>query len=154
MTKNEFLDILGRRLAQTFPQEKVAEHIRYYDEYLTGKTARGMAEEEAVEQLGDPLLIARTLMDTSEDYGNRNVIYEEAPEADSGWSVETEKDRSEKKEHQLSIRGRGGCLLAAIICIVVLLLVLWLVGSVLSILLPVLIPVLVIVMVISYFKQR
>lgn len=143
MTKKEFLDTLAGRLAQTLPQEKVAEHIRYYDEYLTGKIVQGFSEEEAVQQLGDPLLIARTIVDTSEEFGNRDVIYEETPEK-----------HEDSQIHQISLHNRAGCLLTAIICIVVLVVVLWLVGSVLSIVLPVLIPLLVIGMVISYFKQR
>lgn len=154
MTKKEFLDILAGRLAQTLPQEKVEEHIRYYDEYLTGKIVHGVSEEDAVQQLGDPLLIARTIMDTSEESGNRRVIYEETPRKAGGWSVNDEEEERKGQTHQISLHHKGGCLLTAIIGIVVLAVVLWLVGSVLSMVLPVLIPLLVIGMVISYFKQR
>lgn len=154
MTRNDFLDTLRKRLAQTLPQEKVAEHVRYYDSYLAEKISTGMPEEEAVEQLGDPLLIAKTIMDTSGGGGSRGVVFEERPERENSWTADQEDDRQSGRNRQISIRTRGGCLLAALILILVLAVVLWLVGSVVSFLLPVLVPVMVITMVISYFKQK
>ena len=77
MNKKEFLDALGKRLSQQLSQEKVAEHIQYYDRYLTEKMMQGMTEEEAVAQLGNPLLIARTIMDTAVEEEEPKVVYEE-----------------------------------------------------------------------------
>ncbi|MBS6194732.1 MAG: DUF1700 domain-containing protein [Clostridiales bacterium] len=154
MTKHDFLDSLGRRLSQTLPQEKVTEHIRYYDSYLTEKIENGLLEEEAVEELGDPLLIARTIMDAGENAGSRRVIYEENPERENDWSVEREKNPGENRGRQVSIHTRGGCLLAAVIVLLVLGVIFWLVGSVVSFLLPIMIPVLVIGLIISFFKQK
>lgn len=154
MNKKEFLDILGRRLAQQLPQEKIAEHIRYYDEYLTEKVQQGMTEQEAIAQLGDPLLIARTIMDTSGDEMGKKTVYEE------GYTGNYQKGPREEnlKEHHRRTDGklqtRLGCLVAVIVVILLLTLILKLVGSVLSFVLPVLIPVLIIGMVLEYFRKR
>lgn len=154
MNKKEFLDILGRRLAQQLPQEKIAENIRYYDEYLTEKVQQGMTEQEAIDQLGDPLLIARTIMDTSSDEMGKKTVYEE------GYTGNYQESPREEnlKEHHRGTDGKLqtwlGCLVAVIVVILLLTLILKLVGSVLSFVLPVLIPVLIIGMVLEYFRKR
>lgn len=154
MNKKEFLDTLGRRLAQQLSQEKIAEHIRYYDAYLTEKVQQGMTEQEAVAQLGDPLLIARTIMDTSGDDMGEKTVYEE------GYIGKYQKNSQEEnlREHHRGIDGRLqtrlGCLVAVIVIILILTLILKLVGSVLSFILPVLIPVLVIGLILEYFRKK
>lgn len=154
MNKKEFLDILGRRLAQQLPQEKIAENIRYYDEYLTEKVQQGMTEQEAIDQLGDPLLIARTIMDTSSDEMGKKTVYEEGY---TGNYQENPREENLKEHHRGTdgkLQTRLGCLVAVIVVILLLTLILKLVGSVLSFVLPVLIPVLIIGMVLEYFRKR
>lgn len=154
MNKKEFLDILGRRLAQQLSQEKIAENIRYYDEYLTEKVQQGMTEQEAIDQLGDPLLIARTIMDTSSDEMGKKTVYEEGY---MGNYQESPREDNLKEYHRGTdgkLQTRLGCLVAVIVVILLLTLILKLVGSVLSFVLPVLIPVLIIGMVLEYFRKR
>lgn len=154
MNKKEFLDILGRRLAQQLPQEKIAEYIRYYDEYLTEKVQQGMTEQEAIAQLGDPLLIARTIMDTSGDEMGKKTVYEEGYTGNYQKSPREEKLKEHHRGTDGKLQTRLGCLVAVIVVILLLTLILKLVGSVLSFVLPVLIPVLIIGMVLEYFRKR
>jgi uncharacterized membrane protein len=156
MSRKEFLDTLSARLTQTLSPEEVAEQVRYYDTYISEKVNNGNTEEEVIARLGDPLLIARTIMDTRGGTNGNEVVYEEPADGGSdrsgygedGWT------QSEKELQEAQNRIRGGCLLAAVIVVVVVVLVLWLVGSVVSFLLPVLIPVLVIMLIVAYFNQR
>lgn len=60
MEKKEFLDILRESLAGNVPVSEVEENIRYYKDYIENEAE---SEEEALKQLGDPHLIARTIID-------------------------------------------------------------------------------------------
>ena len=44
---------------------KVAAHVRYYEDYIRHEMNRGRSEQEVLEELGDPRLIARTILETS-----------------------------------------------------------------------------------------
>ena len=61
MTKKEFLDILTESLAGNVPASEIEENIRYYKDYIENEAE---SEEEALKQLGDPHLIARTIIDS------------------------------------------------------------------------------------------
>ena len=151
MSKAEFLHALQGRLAETLPREKVEEHVQYYESYIIEEIHQGKTEEEVMEELGDPLLIAKTIMDTSEEDTQQQTFYEETA-GDTGIE-DSWRDRDSQVRHY-ELQSKGGCLLAAIIIVVVIALILWLVGSVISFLLPVLIPLVIILLVVAYFKQR
>jgi len=61
MTKQEFLQILRGRIAGRMNPAEVNDQISYYDSYIDQLIDSGKTEEEVVEELGDPLLIAKTL---------------------------------------------------------------------------------------------
>lgn len=61
MVKKEFLDILRESLAGNVPMSEIEENIRYYKDYIENGAE---SEEEALKQLGDPHLIARTIIDS------------------------------------------------------------------------------------------
>lgn len=61
MTKQQFLSELRMALEGNIPSQEIEENIRYYASYFqeSGKT-----EREVCEELGDPRLIARSLIDS------------------------------------------------------------------------------------------
>lgn len=61
MTKKEFLDTLTESLAGNLPAAEVEENILYYKDYIENGEE---SEEKALETLGDPHLIARTIIDS------------------------------------------------------------------------------------------
>ena len=63
MTKQEFLDALRMRLAGELSPEEVRAQLAYYNGYFDGELGRGRAEEEILRELGDPVLIAHTILD-------------------------------------------------------------------------------------------
>lgn len=62
MTKNEFLDTLARVLNRELSESEVRSNIRYYEDYIGQQTVGGRSEEEVLRELGDPRLIARTIL--------------------------------------------------------------------------------------------
>ncbi len=64
MTKREFLDALGSRLSQ-LPKEEIEKQLAYYAELLDDMTEDGIPEARAVEKLGAPEEIAKTVLQDS-----------------------------------------------------------------------------------------
>ena len=69
MNKEEFLRTLGAALSGEVPQHIIQENIRYYDNYISGELAKGRSEDEVMDELGGPRLIARTIIDAAEAGG-------------------------------------------------------------------------------------
>lgn len=63
MTKNEFIEGLKDALTGELPDAEILSNIRFYDDYIRSKSMNS-SEEEVLLQLGDPRLIARTIIDT------------------------------------------------------------------------------------------
>ncbi len=65
MKKQEFLDGLREALHGELPNAAVEENLRFYRDYIETEMRKGRSEKVVMEELGDPRLIARTLIDTS-----------------------------------------------------------------------------------------
>jgi uncharacterized membrane protein len=96
MTKNEFLDGLRIALTGEIPNEDIESNIAFYDDYIKTKSSNNI-ESEVIEQLGDPRLIAKTIIETYQIshgpmYGHtRNERYQEA-ESSSNYSYSNDYD--------------------------------------------------------------
>ncbi len=66
MTKREFLEQLQKMLARELDAGEVAENVRYYSEYIDNAVHKGKSEEQVLSELGDPRMIARTILDVGE----------------------------------------------------------------------------------------
>lgn len=75
MDRIEFLRILESELEGEISPAQVDQNLRYYDSYIREQMNQGFTEKEVMEQLGDPRLIARTIVDTAEAAGES--LYEE-----------------------------------------------------------------------------
>ena len=64
MNRNEFLTILRNQLAGQMQEGKAEAHIRYYEDYIQSQVRKGRTEEDVLGELGDPRLIAKTLIET------------------------------------------------------------------------------------------
>ena len=63
MSKQEFLDELKAALSGEVPPEAMLDSYRYYDAYIDEYVRKGQTEEQVIEQLGKPNLIARSIID-------------------------------------------------------------------------------------------
>lgn len=107
MTKQEFLDELRQALSGEVSPEAIMDSYRYYATYIEDEVCGGKSEEQVVEELGRPSLIARSII--AAQTGEREVdeIYTEDgktrrvknnPFAGSG--VHRSKEDREKKQDQ------------------------------------------------------
>ena len=65
MGRQEFIDRLKAALNGSLASSTVAEHVRYYDDYIRAEMQKGKSEEAVMASLGDPRLIARTIIQTN-----------------------------------------------------------------------------------------
>lgn len=68
MTRQEFLEELRISLQGEMNQGRINEHLHYYDTYIMEESRKGKTEQQVLEELGNPRLIAKTLIDTNENY--------------------------------------------------------------------------------------
>lgn len=70
MDKSEFIEKLRVALSGEIGYNAINENIRYYEDYIEMEMKKGMAEWEVLDTLGDPRLIAKTIVETSKASGN------------------------------------------------------------------------------------
>lgn len=157
MNKNEFLVILENTLKGEIPDHEISGHIQYYDSYICGNN--GKTEEEILEELGDPRLIARTIIaartpkEDQEPYGQ--MQYEE-----DSRNRESGQSRSSYKSYTKTYTWEGLAwyqkLLVVLILFFVVVLLIAIAGLGIQIFFSVILPVLVIVFIIkvilSFFR--
>lgn len=70
MNRNEFLKKLSEALENDLSAPKVRENLEYYDSYIRSEIKNGKSEQEVLDMLGDPWMIARTIVDSAENERN------------------------------------------------------------------------------------
>lgn len=150
MTRREFLEMLKNQLSGQMQEGRVAAHLRYYEDYIQSQIQKGRSEHEVMAELGDPHLIAKTLIDTNSSAGEN--IYEEAPEyrSDATYNYGSFEEEKPTKKYTLDLSTWFGkfILLAGIVLIIVVLF------SVLATVAPFFIMFGLIVYVISRFSKK
>lgn len=124
MTKSEFLQKLKTELASGMKASDIQEQLNYYGQYIDEEVGQGKDEAEVISELGDPWVIAKTILDSS---GNEEVVGSES-----------------KWKFLFIIFGLIG----------IIMLLVAVVGGIISLLAPVLVPVLVIALVIRIMNNR
>lgn len=64
MTRHEFIGRLREALNGEIPTSAIEENVRFYNRYLDDELSKGRREEEILQELGDPRLIAKTITET------------------------------------------------------------------------------------------
>lgn len=65
MTKQEFLNRLRTSLNGKISADLVTENLRYYEDYINTQIRMGKSEQEVMNNLGDPQLIAKTIVESN-----------------------------------------------------------------------------------------
>lgn len=91
MNKYEFITGLQRHLTGKVSAEKLQELTAYYNDYIDSQIRKGRTEEEVLKELGDPRLLAKTIVETEgggrEGDGLRSkTVYEEGGQEEEKWN--------------------------------------------------------------------
>lgn len=65
MTKEEFIKELRESLYTEINSIEIENNVRYYNEYIDNQVRNGKTIDQVMAELGDPRLIARTIIETS-----------------------------------------------------------------------------------------
>ena len=146
MNRTEFLDTLRSQLSGQMHEGKVAAHVRYYEDYIQLQVRSGRDEQQVLDELGDPRLIARTLLDT--DVDNGQLDYEEY----STYSDDAQNTQSSSRNHVHV--WRFDTWYSKLLGVVILLIVVFLLFHILVAVIPVFAVLALILFIVSLIKNR
>lgn len=98
MTKQEFLDELKEALSGEVSPESMMDSYRYYAAYIEDAVNAGKNEEQVIEELGSPLLIARSIIAAQTGERTADVEYTVDGRTKKIKNKEFQSNKSEKKE--------------------------------------------------------
>lgn len=143
MTKGLFLERLRSSLSGKVSAGVVEENVAYYEDYINTQVRLGNSEEAVLNSLGDPRLLAKTIVTTNGGNAYDNADYREVDENGEVRTRHKEWMRMENMPRWLWTL-LGGLLIVAVI---------WLVGTIVSFFLPFVIPIMVIWFVYKLFRD-
>lgn len=152
MTKQEFLDGLRRALSGKVDIETIDEAVRYYEDYIDIQVKTGKSEQEVLENLGKPQLIAKSIV--SANRNNQGGEYSSQTDR-----VYEEGDQQRYSRSKMGDKGVRFIMnmpgwVATFLALLILFVFIWFVASVLSFLAPVLIPAAIILVIITFVKNK
>lgn len=149
MSRSEFLQRLRDALTGQVPGNVIEENIRYYDEYIRSEGTGGQTEEVVISAIGDPRLIARTIMDVSENVGEESQGHSPfGGYQEQGRSV-YEEDGEPSRGFRFTNRGKWYWkLLGVAVTVIFLFVIIGIVTGLVSLLIPLIGPLLLIFLVV------
>lgn len=145
MNKEEFITKLQHALAGGMSSSQVAENVRYYREYIDSEIHRGRTEEDVLSQLGDPRLLARSIIDASKRAGADSYSNREYDEEMAGDVQEDETHGRTGHVRRVMLPGW----LVMVIIVVIAVIVIGLVSSLLYLFAPVIMAALIVMLVVQ-----
>ena len=67
MSKQEFIEKLRSSLSGQIPGRMVEENVAYYEDYINYQIRLGQSEDMVMQSLGDPRLIAKSIITANAD---------------------------------------------------------------------------------------
>ena len=147
MTRVEFMEILQKTLAGSLGSSSVNENMRYYQEYFDTQMRLGKSEEAIIGELGNPRLLAKTIIEAAKREGRAGSIDAEYEE------IYEDGTRTQAKNTETKSFHMPGLLLAIVILLIVLF-VFKFVGSVIVAFLPFLIPAMCVLIIFRFLQNR
>ena len=158
MKKSEFLDALRRALNGNMAAASVDDNIRFYDSYFYTEETKGRSEAEILSELGDPRILARTLIDAADRAGD--AYAHEANETQfrgasgtgpqDSFNEETFTRRGAGTVHKVRMPGW----LIAILVLMAVVVVISVVGSLMWAILPYLIPIILVIYIVKLIRRN
>ena len=150
MTKAEFLDRLKVALNGKISASLLGENMTYYSEYIDTQIYMGRSEQEVMDMLGDPRLIARTIIQTNGTETVEEASCRENTSHDdmSYGSTEYDNPYNYSGGNEIKVRTIPGWLWTVIAVVIIVCLI-----RVVSFLLPLILPVLIILFFVKLFRD-
>ena len=151
MNRHEFINGLKAALENELNSNKVLENVNYYNDYINNEIRNGRNEADVIAELGDPWVIAKTIID-SEGAGSAN--YEEysyvSPEQDSY----SRSNSNGPKVHVFGLDRWWKKALLILGVIGVIMIVFSIITGLISLIAPIIVPVIIISFILKLLKKR
>lgn len=150
MTRSEFLDRLREALGNDLNVLAVQENVDYYNQYIADEVNSGRSEDEVIKELGDPWVIARTIIGAAEamaETGSGSEYYEQ-----SGQSYRQQGSYVNRTE--VSKRSWWSLIVMLLGVLGVLIAVVAVIGGIISLVAPILVPVLIVMIIVRALRRR
>ena len=119
MTKQEFLDILGKALRRELSVQEAEKNLEYYEQYISQRVRDGMTEAQVLAELGNPRLIAKTILQVEQQKEDAEDGAESVYTEDSDGNFREEKAEEESGIKIRSLSGIKAWLILALILVIV-----------------------------------
>ncbi len=150
MSREEFIERLQRALAGGLGSGLVAENVRYYREYIDSEIRKGRSEAEVLASLGDPRLLAKSIIEANKHAGASYGSNREYDEEVFGDTVEYDAEDRRSDGHVVML---PGWLIMLIVTVIVVVLI-GLATALFSFFAPVIIAVLAVILLVKLFQSR
>lgn len=153
MSRHEFLQRLREALLGEVSGNVIEENIRYYDEYITSEVRSGTSEEDVIASIGDPRLIAKTIMDaggSAKDGGSGNTHYKSY--SNEGQKVYEETTDSGRGMHYIDLNKWYWKLLGILAFVLFFFLVAGILTGIFSLLIPLMGPLLLVLLIFWFIR--
>lgn len=159
MDKREFLEKLKETLEADVETQVVRENIEYYSGYINEEVSKGRSEKEVMDELGDPWVIARTIIDAQgvrEQGGYSSESSRDAYKRQNyqEWQNPQRRASNNNNVHLWTLDAWWKKLVLILGIVGVLFLVISIVAGIIRFVVPILIPVLLVVIVVKLFQKR
>lgn len=143
MTKQKFLNGLKEALVGEVSPAEVNNQLLYYERYIDDEIKKGRTEQQILEELGEPRLIAKTIVDAKENiYRGREAYYYQ------------EGETSQPEEQRIVWNEKINRVLRIILILLLVLFGIAVIFSVIRILLPIVVPAILILVVLSFIQRK
>ena len=156
MDKKEFLSIMREALSGEVNRDIIEQNIQYYDHYISSQNA---SEMKVIQALGDPRLIARTIIETDKMSRQKDGY--------TGYHAYTDDyyDRARESREDENNRRKSGIfkmfnlrwyhrVLFAVVIILFLIALVYIAKVIITFLIVFAVPVIVLLLVASMFRKR
>ena len=150
MDRVEFIDKLQRALAGGLNIGQVAENVNYYQEYIDSEIRKGRSEADIMAQLGDPRLLAKSIIEANKRAG---ASYGSNREYDEEMVDDVRETRRSRATSEGRIIMLPGWLIMLIITVIVVLIIALVLGL-LTFFAPVILVGLVVLLIVKLFQGR
>lgn len=167
MKKQEFLNILRSALSDSIPSNAIQYHIEYYNDYITSEVRMGKSEEEVIESLGNPRLIAKTISSakdynhTSQNEHKENYQYDNEAKQNQdafrkkGFTMDYNNEGGiDYKYGRLKLNSWYGKLIGIVIAIILCIFVFLVLGGLTFVFMKLLIPLLIVIVIVALIRRR
>lgn len=156
MNLQDFLEELKGALNGELPPTEIESNLRYYRDYVKQQQQQGKTETEILNQLGEPRLIARTIIDTFRLNKDPERKYHNTTYQNNGSRTNQEEEENLHNEFGSKVYHMPVWLFKVIVAVILLLIasvLFWIGGKIVKLIFKIGIPLLILYIIYSLGKE-